>query len=1424
MFVEIQAAASGAALIDAFSGHLGDLDVGDLDIDVPWEVERTGQRLDLAAEGAAQELRWGDRIVVGRARATTWRVELSVVAGPAADRRVVLADGAHGLHRGVGAAIDLEADDAISRDLHARLDVGADHISVVDLDSRHGTAIDDEWLGDLEIEVSPGATLRLGETELVLAPVEPVGRHAHHLRGHGQSIAFHRPPRVTEPRIVDEFELESPPTTPTRARFPLGASIIPVALGVAMFVVTGNELMLLFIAMGPLLAIWSFVDDRRGGRAEFRRASAEWLAQLEGVSATSERLSERARQGAIDRSPSPRQLFADLASRSSRLWQRRVGDDDFAVVRLGVADRPAEVTVRLMSGGDEALAGRGRALVDVRRTWAEVPANIELGRFGIVGVCGAASATREVLRSILVQLAAQHSPSELGVVVLADAELGWARWLPHTRVGIGNDVGVATDRPSAVELLTALTRAELDSATTAALAGEQPVGTVLIVDASAAVIAEAVAEMGAAAISSLLSSARRRGMAVVWVEREAERLPHGCRAVVSVRPDRSATIVHTLDGSRIDAVTLDACSPQRALLAARWMAPLVDLAGVEVAAAIPDQIDLVELMDVDLGDPDDLIRRWAQVDAAGGDGVVVLGADGSGAIELDLVSEGPHVLVGGTTGAGKSAMLRSWLASMALRSSPERLNIVLIDYKASAGFQRFETLPHVTGIVTNLDRAGTRRALTALEAELLRRQRLLGDAGVEDLPELRRSRPDVSLARLVLVVDEFRALKDQLPQFVDGLVDLAARGRNVGMHLVLATQRPDGVISVDIQANTNVRVALRMASPQESRDVLGDGAAALIRADRPGRGLVRRGGTVVPFQSAFVDGPSDTTTRPVVAWPFGTKRPSPAFNESPASPTDLDRIVALAAAAATIAALPPAYRPWVDPLPEVLDLGQLATTAMTATTATTESSVVLGLLDDPAKQSQPLWSLDPSTSGTVVVYGDPGSGTSWLLRRLIVGLAESSRPVHVYGIDAGGGGLSGLDRLAAVGGIVDSHDVSRLRRLIRMLEQRLDDRDMDRSERVAVAVVIDGFGSLAAEHGDLDGGRVIDLVHRLAVEGPSTDMWLMVSAERRGAVTPSLAGAVGEQLVMRMASSDEFAALGLGVIERADLPPGRVLLADGRFGQIAWEPPDCERQRLDQLDRARQNCPNGPTAPPVQVLASDVDLAELPASPAPRFTLGLDEDHRGVAVDLGRRASWVVLGPSMSGRTTALETAVTSIDQWGPSVDRVLLCGRDTQLDRVTAWSGVGLGENAALEVVQELTRQVGNDGRPRLVVVDDLDELLDGPCAAALDRLWRVGRDARLRWIVSMASYRATTSFEPVVRALLAGRHGLMLQPDPLADGDLLGVRLPRVVGLTFPPGRGYLIGDGVPTLVQVARPATTRTASFQDPTATGLSWDAAG
>jgi len=222
---------------------------------------------------------------------------------------------------------------------------------------------------------------------------------------------------------------------------------------------------------------------------------------------------------------------------------------------------------------------------------------------------------------------------------------------------------------------------------------------------------------------------------------------------------------------------------------------------------------------------------------------------GEGAVRADLVSDGPHALVAGTTGSGKSELLIAWLFQLALDLPPSRLALILVDYKGGAAFGPLADLPHTAGVLTDLDPAATARALASLEAEVQRRERLLARAGAKDVTALsstmgpakgstRGSTSSVQAPpRLVVVVDEFATLASQHPDILDSLVRVAAQGRSLGIHLILATQRPAGAVSPVIRANTTLRVCLRVLDAGDSRDVLGhDGAAAL--EPHPGRVLV----------------------------------------------------------------------------------------------------------------------------------------------------------------------------------------------------------------------------------------------------------------------------------------------------------------------------------------------------------------------------------------------------------------------------------------------------------------------------------------------------------------------------------------------------------------------------------------------------------
>ncbi len=232
----------------------------------------------------------------------------------------------------------------------------------------------------------------------------------------------------------------------------------------------------------------------------------------------------------------------------------------------------------------------------------------------------------------------------------------------------------------------------------------------------------------------------------------------------------------------------------------------------------------------------------------------MVGASFDGPFTVDLVRDGPHGLVAGTTGSGKSELLQTLVASLAVANRPDAMNFVLVDYKGGAAFKGCEQLPHTVGMVTDLDSHLVKRALVSLDAEVSRRERILDPVGAKDIEAYERAaRRDPSLAplpRLLIVVDEFASMARELPDFVTGLVNIAQRGRSLGIHLILATQRPGGVVSPEIRANTNLRIALRMTDNSESQDVIGSPDSASLSKNTPGRALVRLGASsLLPFQS-----------------------------------------------------------------------------------------------------------------------------------------------------------------------------------------------------------------------------------------------------------------------------------------------------------------------------------------------------------------------------------------------------------------------------------------------------------------------------------------------------------------------------------------------------------------------------------------------
>ena len=303
-------------------------------------------------------------------------------------------------------------------------------------------------------------------------------------------------------------------------------------------------------------------------------------------------------------------------------------------------------------------------------------------------------------------------------------------------------------------------------------------------------------------------------------------------------------------------VTLDTAS-ELARALARFEDPELAVAG----GALPRNVGPDELWGERVTTPAAIRAAW-QVSKESAGLEAAIGVGESGQLAIDLVHDGPHGLVAGTTGSGKSEFLRTLVIGLAMAHDPDDLVFVLIDYKGGAAFDHCAQLPHVVGMVTDLDDHLAERALQSLEAELHYRERLLRDAACTDIVEYRKADcPLGPLPRLVVIIDEFATLRAELPDFVTALVGIAQRGRSLGVHLILATQRPSGAVDANIRANTNLRIALRVQDSADSTDVIDTKEAASIDRATPGRAYVRRGQTdLVSVQTAFVSGPRLTTT------------------------------------------------------------------------------------------------------------------------------------------------------------------------------------------------------------------------------------------------------------------------------------------------------------------------------------------------------------------------------------------------------------------------------------------------------------------------------------------------------------------------------------------------------------------------------------
>ncbi|GGL64560.1 cell division protein FtsK [Streptomyces anthocyanicus] len=1416
----------------------------------------------------------------------TGLVELRVVGGPGAGFVHRLGVGKYDIGSGPAAYVRIEDPEVDARAL--TLSVATDGTCKVAVHSdKEGVTLDGESVQERDGDDWPlGAQIAVGNSLVELARYAPPNA-ALKWSEDGVGLDYNRPPRLRPAERQTNFRLPSPPRDYEARPLPWLMALTPLVGAVVAVMVFGRWYYLIMAGLSPILLFANYFNDKKHGRKSHAKQVKEYEEQKARIEKDAQAALVAERDDRRQAIPDPAVVLSVATGPRTRLWERRRTDRDHLLLRVGTGQLPSDVVL------DDPEQDDHRRQV----TWKieDAPVALSLRTLGVVGIAGPGDSARSLGRWAVAQTAALHSPMDVQFYVLsensAQSEWDWVRWLPHSRPSGGQDVNVliGTDAETVGARIGELTQI-LDARKKAA---EQKGGGAQgssFTDPDIVVVWD-----GSRRLRSLPGVVRllREGPAVsmfaVCIDAEERFLPGECQAFVVAEPraeesgrqqrDAEARPAQQVAGGfpsfqawhtntpaepeqraraeklrlrveeagveRITGVRPDFVTPAWCLRLARSLSALRDISGETEDSALPGSSRLLDVLQLEPPTADAIGARWRM---GGQSTMAVIGESYDGPFGIDMRKDGPHGLIAGTTGSGKSELLQTIVAALAVANTPENMTFVLVDYKGGSAFKDCVKLPHTVGMVTDLDAHLVERALESLGAELKRREHILAAADAKDIEDyqdlVRRDPSHAPVPRLLIVIDEFASMVRDLPDFVTGLVNIAQRGRSLGIHLLLATQRPSGVVSPEIRANTNLRIALRVTDGGESSDVIDSPEAGHISKNTPGRAYVRLGhSSLVPFQSGRVGGrrPGAADPAALAPWvgPLGWEELGRAALTKPKTEsreddeiTDLKVLVDAVRDANRSMGIPAQHSPWLPALDEKLLLDEIEVPALAGAAPGKLPPAPYGIEDLPSDQARRPVVVDFASFGHLMIGGAPRSGRSQVLRTIAGSLARthSTADVHLYGIDCGNGALNALTRLPHCGAVVGRNQTERVVRLVNRLKGELSRRQdlladsgfadigeqrasVEESERLPhIVVLLDRWEGWVPTLGEVDHGSLTDELQTMMREGASVGIHLILTGDRT-LLVGRIATLTEDKYGLRLADRSDFASLGIPSRKvPEEIPPGRAFRNEaGTETQFALLSEDTTGQgqaaaitAIGEAAAARDaGVPRARRPFRVDSLPSRISFPEAwemrdPEASRSRLwaLIGIGGDEIvGFGPDLADGVpSFVIAGPAKSGRSTVLMNVAQSLLAQGTRL--VVAAPRQSpvrQLDGVEGVLKVFTGDDIDEDEFEELIDGASPE-EPIAVLVDDGEILEDCDAESQMKKIVSRGAERGLALVIAGDEEDVCSGFSGWQVDAKKARRGILLSPQESSSGDLIGLRVSRqMVGGQVTPGKGMLhLGDG--------------------------------
>ena len=957
---------------------------------------------------------------------------------------------------------------------------------------------------------------------------------------------YHRSPRIIYRGSEDKILINPPGQEPVKPSDELLKLIIPplMMIGVTILITLIQPrgiYILATVGMSITTMIFSirgFFKNRKKYKADKKERIDLYHLYLKDKAMELTRLEREQKEGMNYHFPTVLELTDLVESYNHRIYEKTPLHFDFLYYRLGLGKLPTSYELnygqRERSGKKDALEEEGYALYSRHKKIPDMPIPANLSH-GPVGYIGPRNLVLEQLQLLVMQIATFHSYHDVQFITILPEEekeqWSWMRWLPHAKLQELNVRGFVYNQRTRDQVLNSLNqilklrRSQKEETSHKESTLFHPHYVVLVTDEKL-ILDHVIMEFFTEDPTDL-------GCSLVFVEDVMSSLSENIQTVINIK-DRNTGQLVMEEGVlketdfRLDHFPVDYDKER----IARTLAPLNHLQNLK--SSIPDSVTFMEMYGAETFEDLQVSSRWEK-NAPYKSLAVPIGLRGQGdLVQLNLheKAHGPHGLIAGTTGSGKSETIQSYILSLAVNFHPHDVAFLLIDYKGGGMANLFKNLPHLLGTITNLDGAQSMRALASINAEIHRRERLFREFEVNHINQYQKKfktgEAKEPLPHLFLISDEFAELKANQPDFIKELVSIARVGRSLGVHLILATQKPSGVVDDQIWSNSRFKIALKVADRSDSNEMLHTPDAAEIT--QTGRAYLQVGNNEVYelFQSAWSGADyqpekDDMGIEDHTIYLINELGQYEILNEDLSGledadeikevPTELDAIVHNIQLLCEEQEIPPVPQPWLPPLKERITLEELEEVQPTVAWEQEKPlSVLLGMADIPQAQKQEAVSINLAKDGHVLLYGSPGTGKTTFLQSAGMDLARKFSPkdLTMYLMDFGTNGLAPLSKLPQVADTMLLDQTEKISKFVRIMEKELNRRKKLLSDygvgtlelyrqasgqkEPAIVILLDSYEAIKEEAYEAE---LFKLLVRISREGLSIGVHLLMTAGRQ---------------------------------------------------------------------------------------------------------------------------------------------------------------------------------------------------------------------------------------------------------------------------------------------------------------------------------------